>query len=108
MDACTNPDVLRVIYFIMKLIDVVRIIVPIGLIVMGTIDLSKSVITSDDKGQKKNLNLFIKRIIYAVLVFAVPWIVKSVMVLFGDLTGGDNFTDCIIHANKKDIARYSK
>ena len=108
MDACTNPDVLRVIYFIMKLIDVVRIIVPIGLIIVGSIDLSKSVIASDEKGQKGNLNLFIKRIIYAVLVFAVPWIVTSVMILFGNMSDEENFTDCLEHANKEDIARYSK
>lgn len=103
IDACTNPDILRVIYFAMLILDIVKIVVPIGLIIMGIIDFSKSVITSDEGAQKKNVSLFVKRIIYAVLVFTVPWIVKVLMINLGNLTEEVNFTDCLENANEDKI-----
>ena len=69
MDACTNVGVLKVIYFIKLLLNIAFIAVPIGLIVFGLIDFSKSVASGDEKDGKKNLNLFIKRLIYGALVF---------------------------------------
>ncbi len=105
-DVCTNPDILRIIYFILIIIDIVKIIIPIGLIVMGIIDFSKAVISSDEKTQKKSSRLFMNRILCAVLVFIVPWIVKVLMVVLGDILGSGviNFTDCIQNANKETIA----
>lgn len=105
VDACTNPDILRVIYFAKLILDIVKIVIPIGLIIMGMIDFSKSVVTSDDGVQKKNMQLFIKRVIYAVLVFAVPWIVETLIVTLGNLTEGVNFTDCLENANSECIEK---
>ena len=98
VDACTNPDILRVIYFAKLILDIVKIIIPVGLIIMGMIDFSKSVVTSDEGSQKKNVKLFVKRIIFAILVFAVPWIVETLIVSLGNLTDGVNFTDCLENA----------
>lgn len=103
LNACENPDVLRIIYFIKILIDIVKIVVPIGLIIMSTIDFSKSVTTNDENIQKKVITLFGKRIIVAVLIFIVPWIAEVVMVALGDLTKDVNFTDCLQNANKEKI-----
>lgn len=97
-DACTDPDILRVIYFAKLILDIVKIVIPVGLIIMGMIDFSKSVATSDEGVQKKNVKLFVKRIIFAVLVFAVPWIVETLIVSLGNLTEGVNFTDCLENA----------
>ena len=98
VDACTNPDILRVIYFGRLIVDIVKIVIPIGLIIMGMIDFSKSIVTSDDGVQKKNMKLLVKRIVFAVLVFAVPWIVEVLMINLGNLTEDVNFTDCLENA----------
>jgi len=106
MEACTNPDVLKVIYFFLIIIDIVKIIIPIALIVLGIIDFSKAVVTNDEKVQKKATNLFFKRILYAVLVFIVPWIVEVLTITLGNLIGDTsavNFTDCIENANSESI-----
>lgn len=103
INACENPDILRVIYFANLILDIVRIIIPIGLIIIGMIDFSKAVTSSDEGVQKKSVNLFLKRIIYAVLVFAVPWIVEILIITLGNLTEGVNFTDCLENANSKTI-----
>lgn len=63
------------------------------------IDFSKSVVSSDEGAQKKNMTLLGKRIVFAILVFAVPWIVETLMVSLGNLTEGVNFTDCLENAN---------
>lgn len=102
-ETCTNPDILKVIYFFTLIIDIVKIIIPIGLIIMGMIDFSKSVVTSDESIQKKNISLFVKRIIYAVLIFIVPWIIEVLIVSLGDLTEGVNYTDCLDNANSETI-----
>ena len=108
IEACENPDILRIIYFIKILIDIVKIIVPIGLIIIGSIDFSKSVINSDEKEQKKTLNLFIKRLIYAALIFIVPWLIEVLISFLGDLTVGVNWTDCINNANSEKIEELEK
>ena len=108
IEACENPDILRIIYFIKILIDIVKIIVPIGLIIIGSIDFSKSVINSDEKEQKKTLNLFIKRLIYAALIFIVPWLIEVLISFLGDLTEGVNWTDCINNANSEKIEELEK
>ena len=48
LDACTNSGVLKTILFIETFLKVILYIVPIGLILMVMIDLSKSVISSDE------------------------------------------------------------
>lgn len=101
--ACENPDFVKVIFFAKLIFNVLKIVVPIGLIIMGMLDFSKSVTSNDENAQKKNLTLFIKRIIYAVLIFIVPWIVEVLIVNLGNLTEGVNFTDCLENADKKKI-----
>lgn len=106
MDVCINPEILRVIYFFNLILDIVKIVVPIGLIVFGLIDFSKAVMSSEEKEHKKTFNLFIKRILYGVLIFAVPWIVEVLMITLGDLIDKDkmgNFTDCLENANSECI-----
>lgn len=104
---CKTPAVLRVISFFMLIIDIVKIIIPIGLIVIGIISFSKAVIANDEKAQKKAFGLFSKRLLYAVLVFVVPWIVEVLMITLGNLAVTDNtevnFTDCIENANSETI-----
>lgn len=103
MEICTNPDILRVIYFIKILINIIMIFLPIGLIVWGIIDVSKATISGEEGEQKKIIKLFFKRFVYAALVFAIIWIVNIVMNLLGDLTNGVSFTACWENANASKI-----
>ena len=104
MNACENPDILRVIFFGKELINIVKIVVPIALIILGMIDFSKSVVSNDEAANKKNTILFLKRILNAVLIFAVPWLVETIIVTLGDLAEGVNITDCLQNANEAKIA----
>lgn len=64
------------------LLPIIQIGIPIILIVMGSIDLGKAVLSSDDKEIKGATNKLIKRAIAAVAVFFIATIVTVLMGMF--------------------------
>ena len=68
--------VVSVVKFILKII---QWVVPIILIVLGTIDLVKAVVAGKDDDIKKHQQTLIKRIIAAVIVFLIPMLVSILM-----------------------------
>ena len=77
VDACGG--LLPLVKVIVALIKIFMIIIPIGLIVFGTIDLGKAVIASDEKEVKAAQGRLIKRFIYAALIFFIPMLVGAIM-----------------------------
>ena len=69
----------------------VQIIIPIGLIILGTIDLGKAVIASDEKEVKAAQSRLLKRFIYAALIFFVVTLVSALMSIIA--TGGEGDTN---------------
>ena len=88
---CTG-GIAEVVGLAKMVIKVLQIVVPIGLIVMGTIDMAKAVIAGDEKKMKEAQKPFIKRIIAAIIVFLIPIIVN--MVLSFVTTGNSEWIDC--------------
>ena len=76
---CTNSDFLAIIGILKKVLTILQIAIPIGLLIFGTIDLGKAVISSKEDEVKKAKKSLLNRLIYAVLVFCVVWIVQIVM-----------------------------
>ena len=72
----TLTPVLRIIGYVIRII---WFGIPIALIILGSIDLGRAVINSKEDEVKKAKKSFINRLIYAVLVFAVVWIVTLVL-----------------------------
>ncbi len=88
---CTG-GIAEVVGLAKMVIKVLQLVVPIGLIIMGTIDMAKTVIAGDEKKMKEAQKPFIKRIIAAVIVFLIPIIVN--MVLSFVTTGNSDWIDC--------------
>lgn len=63
--------------------------IPIILILMGTIDLGKAVLASDDKEIKGAQGRLIKRVLYAVVIFFMATIVGIVMDVVGKANSGN-------------------
>lgn len=79
-----------IIYFVKKVaFNTLQIIVPILLIVMGSVDLFKAVAASDDKAIKDSISKFIKRALTAILCFFIVTIVTIVMDMFAKTDVGD-------------------
>ena len=80
----SNQNLLQVIHIVRTVINILQIAVPVALIVWGTLDIGKAVIAGDEKKMKEAQKPFIKRIVYAVIAFLVPFIVSIVMGYVGN------------------------
>lgn len=72
------------------LIPIIQIGIPIILILLGMFDLGKAVVASKEDEIKSAQKLLIKRVIYAVLVFFVVFLVTAI---FNIVTGTQNKGD---------------
>lgn len=84
---CSGENSIQpVLHMIKILLDIIRIIVPIGLIIMTTLDVTKKVINPDDKdGQKKIMT----RAIAALVIFLLPTIINISLKIIDWGTGTD-------------------
>lgn len=92
-DACGGLG--PIVTVIKNLFNIIKIIVPIGLLIMGVIDLAKAVLASDEKEIKGAQSKFIKRAIAAVAVFFAVTLVDAIMGLIGsDDTDATGWSQC--------------
>ena len=91
----TIPLIGKIVYLL------VQILVPIILILLGSFDLVKAVVSQKDDDIKKNQQIFIKRLISAALIFFVFAIVKMVISVVSSSNSTDimDCVDCIIRNN---------
>lgn len=99
---CEIPIVLQVIRFIKILINIVRFIVPIGLIIMVSLDFGKGIINGDKK-PGEIIKLCSNRIIAAVVIFLIPTIVGFVLGLVDRVT---SYESCWSNAEVTIIEKY--
>ncbi len=97
LNTCENPDVLRVLYFGLIIKDIVFTIIPVALVVMIIIDFSKAIVSGDTSAQAKIVNYIPKRIMYAVIIFALPWGIHIFMKTLDTLklSVGEDYITCI-------------
>lgn len=90
--------ILTIMYYAKLALRIIQIAVPIGLILFGTIDMAKAVIAGDEKKMKEAQKPFVKRIISAIIVFLIPYIVTVVV---GLATSNTDYKGCWDAAEKK-------
>jgi len=86
-----NPESIR--YIINQILGYIRIIVPILIILLGTLDFAKAVLAGKEDNMKKAQSTFVKRLIAGVAVFFVPVIVDIIMDL-ADIVWAGEYTHC--------------
>ncbi len=98
----------KIAYIVSMIIKLIQFGVPLLLIIFGMLDLGKAVIASKEDEIKKGQQMFIKRLIAAVIVFFVVAVVELVVTLAsGDEmkeANGDNSIVSFI----RDIIKYDK
>lgn len=70
--------------FLGQIVKVLQIVIPVIIILLGTIDLGKAVMAGDDKKIKESQKMLIMRLVYGVAIFFVVVIVRVVFGLVGD------------------------
>ena len=97
-----NGTMVGVWQAVSAVITVIQIVVPILLILMGSIDMVKAVMAGKDDEIKKAQGTLIKRVIAAIIVFFIPLLVQLMLGLIpvGDSNAGVTFKDCITRATE--------
>ena len=98
---CGDLEVLKIIKFAFKIVDVIFYIVPMLLIVMISFSFVKNTISQNMDSAKKELGLVIKRIISCVLLLLMPTIVSVLLSLLGTL--GLEAAECMSTLRKIDL-----
>ena len=87
-----DPDSLA--YLINQVLMYVRIIVPILIILLGSLDFARAAISSKEDEMKKAQKTFVRRLIAGVAVFFAPVIVNLIMQLADIVWEGLGYTSC--------------
>ena len=75
-------------------VDLIKIVVPILLVVFGMLDLGKAVMAQKEDEIKKGQQTFVKRLIAAVIVFLVVFLVELALGLVAPRDSNDNIWGC--------------
>ncbi len=89
---CSDKNLMNVLALIKQVVKYLQILIPIALILMGTIDMGRAVIAGDEKKIKEAQKPFVKRLIAAVIVFLIPFIVSLVINLVA--SNGNTWATC--------------
>lgn len=90
----SDPESIR--YLINEILQYPKIIVPILVILFGSLDFAKAVISGKEDGMKKAQSTFIKRVIIGVAFFFIPVIVDLLMGFADIVWSGLGYTSCDI------------
>lgn len=109
-EACTS--ILGLIFFVREIIKIGLILLPIGLILMLTIDFSKGTIGNHEDGKnadtKKIPSIIIRRIIYIIVIFLIPISIYGILRTIGLNAEANNSESCWRYIDNKDIDSVKK
>lgn len=91
-DLCSG-DIKTVVDGIKYVFTLIQWAIPAALIILGTIDMFKAMTSGDDKETKAARDKFIKRLIYALVAFLIPFIVSLVFTFAGQVIKNDETED---------------
>lgn len=91
----TDKDVLRVLKFVGYILLIVKILIPLGLIAVGAMQLTNVVVSGDADEMRKVVKSLGTKIIIAIGVFVLPTIINYVVGLIDGATDGiDDYENC--------------
>ena len=94
---CEEKGVQKTFQVIGYILFVAKIIIPLILIILGSIDFAKATISSDEKAPKDAIMALARRIIIAIIIFLIPTILNFLLSLVNGASeafNDSNFTDC--------------
>lgn len=95
---CSNADILKVVYLIKIVVTAIQVAVPIILIITVSLDFAKGM--KDAKAPSELLANCRYRLIAAVVIFAIPLLVKVILTVMGNSTF---FSSCWNNADSSSL-----
>ena len=84
-----NPDNEdSVAWFLVKILDYLKLLGPLMILVLSSLDFAKAILMSDDESLKKAQSSLITRLILAALLFVLPTLIEVLLDIFG-ITSSD-------------------
>ena len=96
---CGVKDLENLIHYAVVAINVIQIVAPIALIIWGSLDLLKGIIAGDEKKIADARKPFIQRLISAIIIFLIPFLVNSAINAF--VADGSDWKTCYKAARAK-------
>lgn len=87
---CDNAGIQLIITVVKSILAIIQWIVPLVLIVLGTLALFKAMTSGKEDDQKKAWQGFLKRLIYAFAIFCVPLLVNAMFSLASNFIKGSD------------------
>lgn len=97
IDFCSQDGVLITFQVVGYILYIAKYLVPLLLMVLGSIDFAKAVMSNDDKAPQEAAMALARRIIIAVIIFLIPTILNFLLSLINDaseLFTDSDFTNC--------------
>ena len=91
---CQEDDIKKVFRLFGYLLLVARILIPLIIIIMGSLDIFKAVYGQDDKALGKQLKVLVWRIIGGLTIFFLPTIVNAFFEVGSDVTDDEDYKTC--------------
>ncbi len=88
-------ETIQVFNVIGHVVMILKVLVPLIIIVLGIIDLSKAVISNDDKAISKSAGSLVKRFIAGVVIFFIPTIVTVIFDMLELVNVKGDFNTCL-------------
>ena len=73
--------------YLKSLLTIIKILIPLILIVLGTLDFAVAIFSGKDDDMKKNANKFIKRFIIAIIIFFIPSLLELLLTIASKIWG---------------------
>lgn len=100
-----EPNLQIIVNILKFVLTAIQWLVPILLILWGTIDLVKAVVAGKEDDIKKNQKALVKRVISAVIVFLLPLAVSILMGLIGEEGWKTCWSEAEAEINLKDLGK---
>lgn len=81
-----DPD--SVAWFLVKILNYLKLLGPLMVLVLSSLDFAKAILMSDDESLKKAQSNLITRLILAALLFVLPTLIEVLLDIFG-ITSSD-------------------
>ena len=107
VDICEiNSTSLKAFQIIGYILMIIKIIVPLILIILGSIDFGKAALSGDDKSTKEATVQFAKRVLIGLIIFFIPTVLDFFLSLINGVSETtakySNCTNCLLNPNNKD------
>ena len=106
MSACESSGILKIIFFVKGLLNIVLKVLPIILMIMIAIDFLKAMAAGTIGKDDSALKMILQRILTVALLVSVPTFVNVLNTLLGDY--GVDLASCFSNANLETIAAYEQ